>query len=176
VSNHQDSKDDWEVVAGELVAVNSAHDIGKGKVNQIMVRLVEGIGIEGDFHAGKKRHRQLSLLGVERIRSFVDQGLIAEPGSLGENLTVQGFDLESLPLGARVTIGEGPSAVVLDISHRGKFCSSAMKALGTDDKTILEIDRIYAGVIKGGDIEAGQKIRVEIPPEGQQVSVFQKKV
>ena len=90
---------------GRIIAVCSApkkgmikHDIGEGT-------LIEGIGLEGDAHAGFM-HRQVSLIAMEDIRTMMAKLPNLVPGSFAENLTTEGFDLGALKIGDRLRVGE----------------------------------------------------------------------
>ena len=54
---------------------------------------MEEWGIEGDAHVGKW-HRQVSMLSFEKIEAFREKGADVDFGAFGENLVVEGFDLE----------------------------------------------------------------------------------
>ncbi len=71
--------------------------------------LVAGRGLEGDAHAGEW-HRQVSLLAVESVDKMRAKGLQVGPGDFGENLTTQGLDLTSLPIGTLLAIRPGVAA------------------------------------------------------------------
>ena len=84
------------------------------------VRLVAGLGVEGDAHAGatvKHRSRvavdpsqpnlrQVHLLHVELFDELAEKGFSVRPGDLGENVTTRDLDLLALPTGARLGIGD----------------------------------------------------------------------
>ena len=90
---------------GRIIAVCSApqkgmikHEIGEG-------RLIEGIGLEGDAHAGFM-HRQVSLISMEDIRTMMAKLPNLVPGSFAENLTTEGFDLGQLKIGDMLKVGD----------------------------------------------------------------------
>ena len=104
---------------GKIIAVCSApkkgmikHEIGEGT-------LIEGIGLEGDAHAGFM-HRQVSLISMEDIRTMMAKLPNLVPGSFAENLTTEGFDLGQLKIGDRLKVGE----TLLEVSQIGKECHS----------------------------------------------------
>ena len=76
---------------------------------------IEG-GIEGDSHF-KVTEREVSLLRIEDIQEAEEKaGFTFPPGSLAENLVVQGLPSEMLP-GSRIKIGPEVELVVIE---RGK--------------------------------------------------------
>ncbi len=64
------------------------------------------------------------------------------PGDFAENLTCEGIDLVSLPVGTRVLMGK---EIVLEISQIGKC--------------IMPKEGVFSEVIKGGLVRAGDEIR-----------------
>ena len=117
------------------------------------ITLIPDYGIEGDAHAGKW-HRQVSLLSYERVQEFNALGAGVYHGAFGENLIVEGYDLKTIPVG---TIFEC-NGVVLEITQIGKECHSHCeihKKMGT---CIMPTNGIFAKVIKGGTIKAGDEI------------------
>lgn len=117
------------------------------------ITLIPDYGIEGDAHAGKW-HRQVSLLSYERVQEFNALGAGVDHGAFGENLIVEGYDLKTIPVG---TIFEC-NGVVLEITQIGKECHSHCeihKKMGT---CIMPTNGIFAKVIKGGTIKAGDEI------------------
>src|SRR5580704_1503496 len=109
---------------GAVIAVsrNSAHAFSKP--NQSSIRVLPGLGVEGDAHLGKTvQHlsriavdptqpnlRQVHLLHAELFDELLPAGFVVAPGELGENITTRGVDLLHLPVGAALRIGD--SAVI----------------------------------------------------------------
>lgn len=89
---------------------------------------VNSDGIVGDQHAHAKHNRPdraLSLFDLEIMRQLVDEGFPLEPGTAGENITVEGLSVQKLPAGTLLRIGETlirleaprKPCYVLDIVH-----------------------------------------------------------
>ena len=138
---------------GKIIAVCTSEKKGVQKKAVDEITLIPYYGIEGDAHAGKW-HRQVSLLSYERVQEF--NALVAgvDHGAFGENLIVEGYDLKTIPVG---TIFEC-NGVVLEITQIGKECHSHCeihKKMGT---CIMPTNGIFAKVIKGGTIKAGDEI------------------
>lgn len=102
---------------GTVKAVCTSAVKGTQKSEQQYVDLIPDWGIEDDAHAGPW-HRQVSLLGYERIETFKELGADVENGSFGENIIVEGYDLKSLPIGTRFQCGDA----VLELTQVGKQC------------------------------------------------------
>jgi hypothetical protein len=119
--------------------VDTQHRFSKCVREQIT--LIEGHGVGGDAHAGQYARRrflarrwpklgnlrQVHLIPVELFAELHQQGHIVEPGDLGENVTTAGLNLEYLPLGTKLHLGE--SAVV---ELTGLRTPCGRDALGTD--------------------------------------------
>ena len=99
------------------VAADTGHHFSKPLRDS--VDLVQGLGVEGDAHAGPHvRHRylarrrprlpnlrQVHLIPVEIFAKLRTEGYDVGPGELGENITVAGLELERLPLGTMIRLG-----------------------------------------------------------------------
>lgn len=116
---------------------------------------IENFGIENDAHAGNW-HRQVSLLSYEKIEDFKSKGAEIEPGSFGENLIVEGFDLNQLPVGSRLKSGE----IILEVTQIGKECHSHCAIYKAMGDCIMPREGIFAKVINGGELKVGDTIEL----------------
>ena len=138
---------------GSIVAVCASQrrtdpksDVGEGYLRQ-------GYGLEGDAHAGLSE-REVSLLALESIeQANFEHGIKAGPGDFAENLTTQGIDLLSLPIGARLRAGEA----VLEVVQIGKPPHVA-HTYSFQGHSILPTEGIFCRVIKGGRVRRGDEI------------------
>ena len=115
-------------------------------------------GLVGDAHADCCTHRQISLLAIESIEKMRALGLELSPGDFAGNLTTEDIDLVSLPIGTSMSIGE---QVVLEITQIGKECHTGCAIRRQVGKCIMPEEGIFARVIRGGAIRAGDQIKVE---------------
>ncbi len=128
----------------------------KREVSQI--RLIVGLGVEGDAHAGSW-HRQVSLLAEESIDQMRALGLgnLAH-GAFGENINTIGVDLCRLPVGAVLRIG----GAALAVTQIGKECHGDGCAIkSATGKCVMPTDGVFAVVIRGGTVRAGDSIIFE---------------
>jgi len=126
-------------------------DIGEGLLRA-------DFGLVGDAHADCCTHRQISLLAVESIEKMRALGMELNPGDFAENLTTEDIDLVSLPIGTSMSIGE---QVVLEITQIGKECHKGCTIRRQVGKCIMPEEGVFARVIRGGAIRAGDRIKVE---------------
>ena len=103
---------------GEVISVNCSPTHSLIKPNQEQVRLLAGLGVEGDAHAGttvKHRSRvarnpdqpnlrQVHLIHSELYAELREAGFDVSHGQMGENITTGGVDLLGLPTGALLRI------------------------------------------------------------------------
>ncbi|MBM6859431.1 MOSC domain-containing protein, partial [Clostridium saudiense] len=101
----------------KVIAVCMSEKKGTAKQMVDEANLIEEFGIEGDAHAGKW-HRQVSLLGLEKIDEFNAKGGGVNFGDFGENLVISGIELTKLPIGQRFKVGE----TILELTQIGKQC------------------------------------------------------
>jgi MOSC domain-containing protein YiiM len=163
------------------VHLSSRHTFSKTAVPT--VRLVAGIGIEGDAHSGatvKHRSRvardpsqpnlrQVHLLHAELLHELVANGFPVMPGGIGENITTQGIDLLALPQGARLHIGADAIVEVTGLrnpcSQLDTFQPGLMKAVldRAPDGQLIRKAGVMGVVQVGGAVSVGDAIRVVIP-------------
>ena len=116
----------------------------------------EDYGLIGDAHADSQTHRQVSLLAIESINKMQSYGLNLNPGDFGENITAEGIDLVSLPIGTRMRVGD---EVTLEISQIGKECHTACAIRRQIGNCIMPEEGVFARVLQGGVIKPGDKVR-----------------
>lgn len=143
---------------GIVKAVCISREKGTPKENIGQGFLIENWGLERDAHAGKW-HRQVSLLSSDKIDEFKSEHpeVAIEPGAFGENLVVGGIDFARLPVGTVIKAGEG----VLELSQIGKECHSGCIIAQTAGKCIMPTEGVFARVIKGGTVKAGDPVKIE---------------
>ena len=104
----------------EVVAVSRSGTHTMTKVNQDGIRVIKGLGVEGDAHMGETvRHRsrvardpnQPNLRQVHLVHERLHDELRAAgfnvvPGQMGENVTTRRLDLLGLPTGTRLKLGD----------------------------------------------------------------------
>jgi MOSC domain-containing protein YiiM len=140
----------------KIIAVSRSEQKGTKKVNVSEGVLKENYGLVGDAHADCCTHRQVSLLAIESIEKMRQLGFNITPGDFAENLTSEGIDLVSLPIGTRLSIGE---EIVLEITQIGKECHSGCAIFRQIGKCIMPKEGIFAQVTRGGLVKAGDSIK-----------------
>ncbi len=141
----------------KIIAVCKSKDKGTRKEDVGEGLLKEEFGLEGDAHADCCTHRQVSLLAVESIKKMQDQGFDISPGDFAENLTTEGINLVALPVGTRLSVGQG---VTLEVTQIGKQCHSGCAIFQQIGKCIMPKEGIFARVVKGGRVKAGDVLKV----------------
>lgn len=142
---------------GRVVSVNTSAKKGVRKKPVEEVVLKTGYGIDGDAHASSEWHRQVSLLAVESINKMRDKGLDVSPGDFAENITTEGIDLVSLPVGTRMTIGP---EVVGEVSQIGKECHTKCAIYYQAGDCVMPKEGIFIKVLHGGKVRKGDEVSV----------------
>ena len=150
---------------GKVVAVCTSAEKGTPKRNAGKAEFVAGLGIKGDAHAGPW-HRQVSLLSHDKIEAFRARGAEVEDGAFGENLVVEGIDFRSLPVGALLECRD----VVLEMTQIGKECHSHCAIYKVMGDCIMPREGVFAKVLRGGFISAGDEMKVKIIPQAEAAS------
>ena len=127
----------------------------KQPVNQAELRV--DFGIVGDAHAGNW-HRQISLLAQESIDKMTALGLNdLVPGKFAENITTQGIELFTLPVGTRLKLG----ACVVEVTQIGKECHQHCEIYKKVGQCIMPHEGIFVKVLTPGVVRVGDAIAIE---------------
>jgi MOSC domain-containing protein YiiM len=172
-------------MSGVVMAVSRSAKHTLIKANQDGIRLVAGLGVDGDAHSGatvKHRSRvardpsqpnlrQVHLIHAELLDELGRGGFALPPGQMGENVTTQGVDLLALPTGARLHLG---GSAVVEVTGLRNPCAQLDRlqpglmaaTLGRDEHgNLVRKAGIMAVVLAGGEVRPGDKITVELPSE-----------
>ena len=141
---------------GRIKAISVSEQKGTRKVNVPEAQLRADFGIVGDAHAGKW-HRQISLLAVESIDKMVERGAKVSPGDFAENVTTEGIDLLTLPVGGKLKLGESAE---LEITQFGKKCHDRCEIFEQVGDCIMPREGVFAKVTKPGLVSVGDAVEV----------------
>ena len=168
---------------GQVVAVSLNSDHTFSKFNQDSIKLLAGIGVEGDAHAGKKvKHRsrvaqnpnqpnlrQVHLIHAELHDELKSKGFDVEAGQMGENITTIDIDLLALPRDTLLKIGNEAVIRVTGLrnpcSQLDSFKLGLMAAVLDRDEegNIIRKAGIMGIVVATGEIFVGDEIEAELP-------------
>jgi len=143
-------------MTGKVISINISENKGTTKIPIEEAYVIENYGIEGDAHAGSHWHRQISLLAVESIEKMKEKGMSLHYGDFAENITTEGIDLLSLPLGTKIQIGD----CILEITQHGKKCHSKCEIFKIVGDCVMPREGVFARVLKGGKIKTGEIINI----------------
>jgi MOSC domain-containing protein YiiM len=171
-------------VNGIVTAVSRSATHTFSKRNQDRVRLVTGLGVEGDAHEGETvKHRsrvardpsqpnlrQVHLIHAELYDELVGAGFTVSAGDIGENVTTRGIDLLALPAGTRLHLGAEAVVAITGLrnpcSQLDRFRPGLMAAvIGRDARgNVILKAGIMGIVLAGGEVRPGDAIGIELPP------------
>jgi MOSC domain-containing protein YiiM len=175
-------------MTGIVTAVSCSGTHTFSKPNAAAIRLVAGLGVEGDAHLGvtvkhrtlvrrdpsQPNLRQVHLIHAELHEELRATGFTVAAGQIGENVTTRGIDLLGLPAGARLHLGR---AAVVEVTGLRNPCGQLDRfqagltaaLLGRDaDGKVIRKAGIMGIVLTGGDVRPGDTIGIELPPEPHQ--------
>jgi MOSC domain-containing protein YiiM len=155
------------------------------KSPEMSIRLLAGLGVEGDAHMGETvKHRsrvrvdptqpnlrQVHLVHAELHDELRAAGFKVHPGDIGENITSRGIDLLGLPTGTLLRIGE---TAVIRITGLRNPCTQLDGFQQGLTAAVLDRDAegrvvrkagVMSVVLEGGEVIPGDPILVELPPE-----------
>ena len=167
---------------GRVVSVSLSESHSFSKATAESIRLLAGLGVEGDAHCGvlvKHRYRvkqdptQLNLCQVHLLQAelFVElrgKGFEIAPGEMGENVTTLGIDLLGLPTGSLLRLGESAMVEVTGLRNpcvlMNNFRAGLMPAvIEKSAGKVVKKAGVRGIVVAGGVVKAGDAIRVELP-------------
>lgn len=147
-----------------VIAVARSRVKGVPKDPEAWVRLLREHGVEGDAHAGPGP-REVSVLAVSSIREMEQRlGESLGFGRFGENVVVDG-SLEGLEVGDLMGMG----AAVLEVTAIGKECHEGCAIRVKTGDCIMPRAGLFARVVAGGVVRAGDPVRIRRP--SQEVAV-----
>lgn len=172
-------------MSGRVTAVSSNGEYSFTKPNRDSIRLLAGIGVEGDVHAGatvkhrsrmaqdptRPNLRQVHLMHEELFDEVGEAGFRVMPGDLGENVTTRGIDLLALPTGTLLRLGD---SAVLEVTGLRNPCLQIdafrtgllKRVVGRDEEgRVVRKAGIMSVVREDGVVRPGDPIGVELPAE-----------
>ncbi len=141
-----------------IIALCKSKEKGTRKQPMAEGIIKQDYGLLGDAHADCCTHRQVSLLAIESINKMRSSGFDIGPGDFAENLTTEGIDLLSLPIGIHISIGK---EAILEITQIGKECHIGCAIYRQIGKCIMPKEGVFARVIKGGLVKARDTIKIK---------------
>jgi MOSC domain-containing protein YiiM len=166
-----------------VAAVHSRAAHSLGKQERPSIRLLSGLGVEGDAHLGARvQHRsrvardptqpnlrQVHLIHSELHDELRARGFAVEPGELGENVTTRGIDLLALPVGTVLRLGESAAVEVTGLRNPCRQLEEwqpglLAAVLGRDGEgALVRRAGVMAIVLAGGTLAPGDPVTVELP-------------
>ncbi|HOG45198.1 MAG TPA: MOSC domain-containing protein [Anaerolineae bacterium] len=121
-------------------------DVGRGELRVDW-------GLVGDAHAANW-HRQVSLLAWESIEKMRAKGLNVRAGSFAENITTQGLELYTLPVGTRLRIG----SALAEVTQIGKVCHDRCAIYYAAGDCVMPREGIFVKVLEPGEVKVGDAV------------------
>lgn len=175
-------------MGGVVTAVSYSGTHTLAKTNQERIRLLAGLGVEGDAHMGETvKHRsrvardptqpnlrQIHLIHAELHDQLNATGFAVVAGQMGENITTRGIDLLGLPSGTRLHLGD---TAVVEVTGLRNPCAqldqiqpglmAATLERGAGDELIRKAG-VMGIILRSGEVRTGDPIRAELPPAPHQ--------
>jgi MOSC domain-containing protein YiiM len=167
---------------GTVLAVHRSPTHSFSKKPALSIRLIAGLGVEGDVHAGatvKHRSRvardptqpnlrQVHLIHAELLDELNAAGFTVKPGDLGENITTRNVDLLGLPTGTVLTVGTATIkltglrnlCIQLDRFQRGLIQATLDRDAAGN---LIRKAGVMGVVMTDGDVHSGDGIRLQRP-------------
>ncbi len=170
-------------MSAKVIAVSLSTTHSFSKANQESIKLLAGLGVEGDAHAGETvKHRsrvakdpsqpnlrQVHLIHAELHDELKAKGFNIFPGQMGENITTRGIDLLGLPADTKLHIGNKAVIQITGLrnpcAQLDSFKTGLMAAVLDKDRenNIIRKAGIMGIVLADGVVSAGDSIRIQLP-------------
>jgi MOSC domain-containing protein YiiM len=179
VTGHRDA----DSTVARVVAVAAGRQHRFSKQTAPVIRLIEGLGVEGDAHLGvtdqHRSHarrdptrlnlRQVHLLPGELLDEVRRAGHRVLPGDMGENVTTYGIDLPALPVDTLLLFGQTAEVRVTGLRNPCRQIDDFQRGLlarvvrrGADGSSVRRAG-IMGVVRRGGDVRPGDPVTVVLP-------------
>ncbi len=172
-------------MSGVVIAVSRSAEHTFTKPNEASIRLLTGLGVEGDTHLGvtvqhrsdvrkdptRPNLRQVHLIHAELHDELQAAGFDVSAGKMGENVTTRGINLLALPTGTRLRLG---TDAVIEITGLRNPCrqldayEQGLTAAVLDrdmDGNLIRKSGVMAIVVSDGEVRTGDSIDVTLPQE-----------
>jgi len=147
---------DHKDMEGKIISVNISSAKGEKKHPVGKARVIKNFGLEHDAHADNWI-RQVSLLATESIDKIKSKGLDVQYGDFAENLTTEGIELYTLPIGTRLRIGK---TIIARVSQIGKECHQRCNIFYQVGDCVMPREGIFVEVLEDGEVSTGDTITV----------------
>lgn len=167
-----------------VISVNGDDAHRFSKPVRAEIRLLAGLGVEGDAHCGvtvkhrsrvavdpsRPNLRQVHLIQGELLDELAGRGFALSPGDLGENVLTRGLDLLALPRGARLRLGEAALVEITGLRNPCAQIETFAKGLlaavldRAADGSLIRKAGVMGIVVEGGVVRPGDRIAVTCPP------------
>jgi MOSC domain-containing protein YiiM len=124
-------------------------------------------GVEGDAQRDREHHggpdRALCLYSHERILALQAEGHPISPGSIGENLTIEGLDWSRVTPGSCLRLG---ADVLAQITTYTAPCLNITASFRDRDQSRVSQkrhpgdSRVYARVLREGSLRSGDAVQL----------------
>ncbi|MDD3364400.1 MAG: MOSC domain-containing protein [Syntrophomonas sp.] len=141
---------------GRLHSICISPQRGQLKEEVEEAKMIAGLGIENDGHAGDWG-RQVTCLSWESVvKVNHEKNMNIKPGQFAENLLVEGLDLTLIGVGGKLKIGMD---TVLEVTQVGKedHPSVVTRTFGV---SLLPYEGLFCRVLSGGEIKKGDSVEV----------------
>ena len=94
---------------------------------------------------------------------MVAMGAKVKPGDFAENLTVDGLEVMTLPVGTRLKVGQD---VLLEITQIGKTCHKGCAIRELVGDCVMPREGVFARILQEGVVKVGDAVEVLDVPGG----------
>src|SRR5207237_263547 len=96
--------------------------------------------------------RQINVMSAEALHVLADEGFKTRPGELGEQIVIEGLDVNALPVGARIRLG---ATAIIEVTMPRTGCDRFEHIQGKFKGLVRGRLGAMVRVVAGGPIAVG---------------------
>jgi MOSC domain-containing protein YiiM len=117
-------------------------------------------GIESD-RKSKGGDRQINIMSATTLARLRDEGFKTGPGEMGEQLVVEGIDIDTLPAGTRLRLG---TTATVEVVLPRSGCDRFEKIQGQHKRLVRGRLGVMVRVVTDGPIAVNDPVEIERAP------------
>lgn len=119
-------------------------------------QLVAGYGIEGDRKGGHHK-RQINIMAQATLDALHAEGFKTAPGEMGEQMVLEGLDVDNLEIGTRLQLGDH---AIVEMTTPREGCDRFEHIQGKEVDLTTGRLGILVQVIESGTVRVGDPVTV----------------
>ena len=118
--------------------------------------LITGYGIEGDRKGGHPK-RQINLMGKSTLDALATRGYKTAPGAMGEQMIVNGIEVDDLPVGTVIQLGHSAR---VEVTQQRAGCPKFESTQNCSTQETVGQMGVMVRVLSDGQVHLGDPVHI----------------